>query len=44
VTGSGYSPVVDSCEYFCEPPGTMKGMEFLGELSYYQLIKKDLTP
>jgi hypothetical protein len=36
--------VVGSCEHGNEPPGSIKGGEFLDYLSNYQLFKKDSAP
>jgi len=43
-SGSGYGPVADFCEHGSEPSGSIKGGEFHGYLSDYQLVKKDSAP
>jgi hypothetical protein len=35
VSGSGQGPVAGSCEYVNEPSDSIKGREFIDELSYY---------
>jgi hypothetical protein len=40
-SGSGYRPVADSCEHGNEPSGSIKGGNFLEQLSDYQLLKQD---
>jgi hypothetical protein len=39
--GSGQNPVVGSCEHGNEPSSSIKGGEFLDELSDSQFLKKD---
>jgi hypothetical protein len=34
-SGSEYEPVVDTCEHANETPGSIKGREFLGQVSDY---------
>jgi hypothetical protein len=36
--------VVGFCEHGNEPSGSTKGREFIGQLSYNQLIKEDSSP
>jgi hypothetical protein len=36
--------VAGSCEHGDEPSDSIKGGEFLGQLSDYQLLKKDSAP
>jgi hypothetical protein len=35
--------VAGSCEHGNEPPGYIKGREFIEQLSDYQLLKKDYS-
>jgi hypothetical protein len=39
--GSEWGPVADSCEYDNEPSYSIKGKEFLGQLSHCQLVTKE---
>jgi hypothetical protein len=43
-SGSGYRQVVGSCEYGNESSGSIKGREFLDQLSDYQILTKDYAP
>jgi len=43
-SGSGQGPVADRSEQGSEPSGSMKGGEFLEQLSDYQFLKKDSVP
>jgi len=38
------SPVVDCCEHVKEPSGVIKGRQFLGQMSDYELPKRDSDP
>jgi hypothetical protein len=38
-SGSGYGPATGSCEHGNEPSSSIKGGEFLDQLSDYQLLK-----
>jgi hypothetical protein len=37
-------PVADSCEYGNESSACINGGKFLGQLSYYQLLKNNCVP
>jgi len=43
-TGSGQGQVAGSWEHGNELPGSIKGGEFLGYLSYCQRLKEDSAP
>jgi hypothetical protein len=40
--GSGEGPVVGSCKHSNEPPSSIKGGEFLDELSVYERLKNSV--
>jgi hypothetical protein len=43
-SGSGWNPVTGCCEHGNEPSVSIKGGEFLDQLSEYFLLKKDSAP
>jgi hypothetical protein len=43
-TGSGQGPVTDSSAYDNEPTGCIKCGDILGQLSNYQLLRKNSAP
>jgi hypothetical protein len=43
-SGSGHGPMVGSCEHGNELPSSIKGGEFLDQLSDNKLLKKDSVP
>jgi len=38
-SGSAQGPGTGSCQYNSKPAGSMKGAEFIGQLTDYQLLK-----
>jgi len=36
--------VAGSCEHISESSGSIKGREYLDQLTYYRLLKKDSAP
>jgi hypothetical protein len=43
-SGSRQGSMASSCEHGNEPPGSIKGGEFLEYPSYYLLLKNDSAP
>jgi hypothetical protein len=43
-SGSGQAPVAGSCEHCSEPSDSIKGREFIDQLSDCELLYKDYAP